>query len=313
MHRTHLPLLLALAALFMAGCSTMETLPLLPASPAGPPGHESAGGRDEHISRRMESSLLTQAELSRVIASLMRRCSRIVIVRLHLREVLIGYREDESEPTRVASLSRVGGEQGQMVLVVGMETAKTGTHITNVMTLSPLGELRGLDAYEQKKEEFLAQFSGRKANSDLGDIDAVTGATSISTTLRNLIGAEAKTILAWTRNPSQLSELAAKGWPLSPFAEDTSWKPAHDDQPERNAGAASQRGGAMGSMGWPVTQQVGDHAQTRERTGTVPAVYVKLFLLGLAVVLVAIGQFCRGHHDKRPLIRMVSLSLRICP
>lgn len=291
MHGTHLPLLLALTVLFMASCNTMETLPLLPDSPAGARGHESAGSRDGHMPRRMGSSLLTEAELSGVISSLMRGCSRIVMVRLYLREVLLGYREDESEPIKIASLSRIGGKQAQMVLAVGMETAETGTRITNVMTLSPRGKLRGLAVYEQKKEEFLAQFSGREANSALGDIDAVTGATSISTTLRNLIGTEAETILAWTRTPNHLSTLAAQGWPLGPLAEDASWTTAQSNHPEGHARPASQLADTMGSMDWPVTDQLGNDAETRERTGTVPAMYVELFLLGLAVVLVAIGQF----------------------
>ena len=288
------PLLLTLSVLLLAGCSSMETLPVLPLSPAGLPGDGAMDGRDEHDPGGSASALLTQPELSRVLSRLTDGCSRVVMTRLPLREVFMGYREDESEPARTLSLSRIGDRDAQMVLAVGVEAGATGANITDVMTLSPRGRLRGLEAYELKKEDFLSRFAGREVGASLKDIDAVTGATAISKALRSMVGAEATAVLDLAKDSARMSELAAAGRQLHPSEDDTWQAVAGRDSasgiegPVRDGG-----GGAIRSASMPSLRDVFGGGSAAGGNVSVPAVYVELFLMGLAVILIAIGQLRR--------------------
>ena len=142
----------------------------------------------------LKSELLTEAELKQATQHVMPDCARLLMLRAAKREVLVGYRKDATEPSVLASISRVGDTKGSVALAIGLEIAER--RITRVQTLAAKGKPYGLEAYQKAKAKFLEQFAGRRVDSDFKKVHAVTGATRLSKGLRNRIEAEAKVLAA---------------------------------------------------------------------------------------------------------------------
>lgn len=203
----YLKTILILAALTaaLAGCHSVQRLPMpTPAERPPAPAQEDS----EPVPR---SALLSPPKLSAMAKSLLPGCERYGLVSAAGSEVLLGYeKKDSTNPTRLASLSRIGDRSGNMVVGVGVQKTSGGTRVSAAETASPSGTLEGWEKWQQRKDGFLNQFAGRATTEKLKDVDAITGATGISKALRKVVRQEARRLDDLLEDPHRLKALSAR-------------------------------------------------------------------------------------------------------
>jgi hypothetical protein len=197
-------LALGFIVLLWGGCRSVSRIPS--------PGRNTSddNGKKNHYKQGNYSSLLPPKRLKQMASSLFSDCKRFEIAPFLDGELLIGYEKREQSPTHLASLSRVGDKEGNMVLGVGVVNDGKKIYVAGVETMDIAGKLPDIEVYLKEKNRFLSQFKGRPTREGFHGVDAITGATPISVSLRDIVQEEAKKIADLFQDKTHLSSLLSR-------------------------------------------------------------------------------------------------------
>lgn len=265
-----------LALVAAAGCENMRRLALeLPAQN----GHVSSEAPQETAAEPTSSSRSSQ-EVADAAGDLLPGAEHVRSASVAGKQVLLGYVRGEETPRMAASLLRVGDSRGNLVLGVGVEKSGEGGRISRVLTYAPQGRLHGIARYEEVKGAFLARFAGRDAADELRDVDAVSGATAICETVREVVAEEAAWLAALLHDENALQAVAAAA--RAPLAD-----PGRAAR-QPGGGTVPPEGSAPFDLATPAI--AGLRGAAPAGSPSVVALYVEIFLFAAVVGVVILRE-----------------------
>ena len=269
----------ALLAALLVGCTRLNRLDL------------DALSSEQSVTGSPDASATTTAQVPRLLAiprdkmaalvpELLAHSARWSVLRRPDSQILIGFPEDSETPGDLVLAFLLGSRRGYMPVLVAVRALEGQLRIENVLTLEPVGYVKGHDVFRTKQKEFLSQFLGRDKLPR--KVDAISGATPIWRPLARQLGWALQELHHTVDDGALLEQLSTAAHPISSLS--SAVADAAEDPGQATEPLVAART-EFDPQQWQAAYQVRDDSLSRKAVWTIGGIEIGAILVAIAVSL----------------------------
>ena len=267
----------ALLATLLAGCTRLNRLTLDPLS-----DEQSVTGYPGASATVQVPRLLAipRDRMAALVPDLLAHSARWSVLRRPDSQILLGFPEDSETPADLVLAFLLGSRRGHMPVLVAVRASEGQLRIENVLTLDPVGYVKGHDVFQKKQKKFISQFLGRDKLPR--KVDAISGATPIWRPLARQLGWTLKELRRTVDDAALLEQLSTTAHPV-PSLSSALADAANDTGRETEPLVAART--EFDPQQWETAYQVRDDSLSRKAVWVIGGIEIGAILVTIAVSL----------------------------